>query len=172
MLQPNDPKIPVRYLGIWISISQNKKFIYQQVKDEISTSTTTMKKKRLTDKQLSSIFNAVIIPRILYKIQTTFLTAQFCDMIMGTFRKMFKASLHLSISTPQAILHSSRIYNLSHLYDQQLQSKITNIQKIVNDPGILGRTALIRSYHLQNYEWLPSSPFHSWPFSKPSSFKD
>ena len=171
-LQPNDPNIPVRYLGIWVSIAQNKKFIYQQVKDEISTSATTMKKKKLTDKQLSSIFNAVLIPRILYKIQTTFLTFQFCEMIMGTFRKMFKASLHLSISTPQAVLHSSNIYNLSHLYDQQLQSKITSLQKVVNDPGLLGKTALIRSYHLQNYEWLPSSPFHAWPFSKPSSFKD
>ena len=171
-IMPADPKIPVRYLGIWISITQNKKFIYQQVKDEISIATTIMKKKKLTDKQLASIFNMVITPRLLYKIQTTFLTTNFCDMVMGIFRKIFKASLHLSISTPHAIIHSSKIYNLSHIYDHQLQAKISNLQKLINDPSLLGITSKIRSYHLQTKEWLPSSPFHNWPFSTPTNFKD
>ena len=79
----------------------------------------------------------------------TFLTANFCDMVMGTFRKTFKALLHLSISTPQAMLHSSKIYNLSHLYDQQVQSKISNLQKMVNDPSLLGVTSKIRTLQLQ-----------------------
>ena len=171
-LKPADPKVPVRYLGIWISIRQNKKFIYQQVKDEITKSTIIMHRKRLTDKQLSSIFNTVILPRILYKIQTTYLTTQFCESVMSTYRKLFKAALHLSISTPQALIHSSQIYNLSHLYDQQLQSKSANLQKIINNPGLLGLTATIRTLHLQHQEWLPSSPFQSWPFSTVSPFKD
>ena len=91
---------------------------------------------------------------------------------MGTFRKMFKAMLHLSISTPQAVIHSSKVYNFTHLYDQQIQAKVSNIQKIINDPGLLGKTAQIRSNHLQMHEWLPYSPVHHWPFATPSSFKD
>ena len=144
-LQPSDPKIPVRYLGIWISIAQNKKFIYQQVKDEVTDSSNIMRRKRLTDKQLATLFNIVIIPRVLYKIQTTYLTVNFCNMLMVTFRKTFKAVLHLSIHTPNAIVHSSKIYNLAHLYDHQLQAKVSNLQKMINDPGLLGTTSKIRT---------------------------
>jgi hypothetical protein len=171
-LQPSDPKIPIRYLGIWISISQNKKFIRQQVQEEIANSANIMKRKSLTDKHLVAIFNMVIILRVLYKIQTTYLTANFCDMIMGTFRKTFKKALHLSISTPQAVIHSSKIFNLAHLYDHQLQAKISNLQKMTNDPGLLGITSKIRTIQLQIKEWLPSSPFNSWPFQSPALFND
>lgn len=88
-IKPLDLKTSTRYLGIWISLLPNSSFIRQQVHNEVAAAAATMKKKYITDKQLKIVFNSVLLPRILYRTQLTFLDHKFCDKIMGTYRKIF-----------------------------------------------------------------------------------
>ncbi len=51
-----------RVLGIWITLQCSNKFIIQQIKQEISQVYDALRYKKVTDKQLLYVFNAVIIP--------------------------------------------------------------------------------------------------------------
>ena len=85
-LTPTKHNASVRYLGIWISMSHNKQFIQQQVHQEIHTACKSLMSKSITDKQIIYIFNIVILPRLLYKTQLTFLHHKYYDNMMGAFR--------------------------------------------------------------------------------------
>jgi len=162
----------IRYLGIWISMSHNKAFIQQQVQQEVKAASNAMKSKLLTDKQIIYIFNIVILPRLLYRTQLTFLGHKFCDKIMGTFRRLLKSKLNLSKDTPIDAFHSPLLYNLIHLFDAQIQDKTTALHNISNDIGLIGLTSDIRILQLQITEWLPTSPLNRWPHNDPTPFKD
>src|SRR5437764_5253222 len=107
----------------------------------------------------------VIVPRIEYRTQLTFLSKNECNTIMKPFRKLFKQKLHLSISIPNAILENRLIYNFRDFYEVQLQSKITNFLIQVNDTRLLGDITNIRIKQLQTSEWLQYSPLLCWPYN-------
>src|SRR5918994_6408837 len=131
-----------------------------------------MKPKLLTDKQIIYIFNVVILPWLLYRIQLTFLNHKFCDQIMGSFRQLLRSKLRLSKDTPLAVFHSPISYNLLHLFDEQIKDKTIALHNFSNDKGLLGSTSNIRLNQLQITEWLPTSPLHRWPHKDPAPFKD
>lgn len=57
----------IRILGIWFNVYNRKKHVITQIKDEISNCCYSfIASKRLTDKQMSYIFNVLIIPKIEY----------------------------------------------------------------------------------------------------------
>src|SRR3954451_13413361 len=91
-LSPLSHKDSTRYLGVWISLFHNSSYIKNQVSSEFKKVKNVLDKKRLTAKQIVSIFNSVIIPRIIYKTKLTFLLATFCNMMMASFRAFFKTS--------------------------------------------------------------------------------
>ena len=59
----------------------------------------------------------VIIPKLEYRTQLTFLSRHECDNIIKPFRKLFKQKLHLATSIPNAILENRLIYNFRDFYD-------------------------------------------------------
>src|SRR5438045_6706674 len=84
----------------------------KQAKNEVVDMCNTLRKKLLTDKQLLYLYNMVIIPKLEYRTQLTFLSRRECDNIIKPFRKLFKQKLHLATSIPNAILENKLIYNL------------------------------------------------------------
>ena len=62
-----------RFLGVWISLYNLNHFILKQIEQEIQQDVTIMHHKIVTDKQLQYIFNAVIILRLEYCSQLTFI---------------------------------------------------------------------------------------------------
>ena len=114
----------------------------------------------------------MIISRIIYKTKLTFLPANFCNIMMASFRAFFKNKLRLTKSLPAPIIHSTFGYNLAHLYDKQMLAKSSDFFKMINDIALLGNTARLRIMQLQLIEWLHLSPITSWPYDNPSIFKD
>ncbi|PKK67223.1 hypothetical protein RhiirC2_783799 [Rhizophagus irregularis] len=72
-----------------INLAKKRKYVIQQTKDEIFSMCENLKKEKVTDKQLLYLINMVIIPRIEYHTQLTFLSKQDCNDIIS-FRKLFK----------------------------------------------------------------------------------
>src|ERR1700722_16278578 len=112
----------------------------------------------------------VIIPRIEYRTQLTFLSERECSDIIIPFRKLYKHKLHFSSSLPNATLENYSIYRFRDLYEVQLQSKITNFYLQINDPGVLGWVMKIRICQLQLQEWLRFSPLREWPYNLSKRF--
>ena len=106
-LSPLSHKDSTRYLGVWISLFDNTSFIKNQISTEFKKVKNVLDKKRLTAKQIVAIFNSVIIPRIIYKTKLTFLPANFCNIMMASFRAFFKNKLCLTKSLPAPIIHST-----------------------------------------------------------------
>src|SRR2546429_4836928 len=163
------PKQSIRYLGVWIAASFNKGFIIQQCQTMITQAINLMGGAKITDNQLLYIFNRVLIPRIEYRTQATVLTAQVCSSIIAPYIKMFKRKLSLSSTAPNAMLVNNGMYNFRHLYDVQLQSKLSQLVVAINNTSLVGNVLNIRLCQLQLYYWLDSNPLLVWPFSSPKS---
>ncbi|PKY47097.1 hypothetical protein RhiirA4_462179 [Rhizophagus irregularis] len=65
-----------------INLAKERKYVIQQAKDKVFSMCENLKKEKVTDKQLLYLINMVIIPRIEYHTQLTFLSKQdLSDMI-------------------------------------------------------------------------------------------
>ena len=62
-----------RVLGIWISMTTSKISVTDQLKDEITKDCNYLWSKKVTDKQMLYIFNTVIVLRLEFKSQLTFI---------------------------------------------------------------------------------------------------
>ncbi len=113
------------------------------------------------DKQLQYIYNAIIISRLEYHIQLTFLSKTMCHSLIAPFRTLFKYKLTLNKCISNAILYTPLLYHLCSLYDVKIQSIFTNFICQLNDSDITRCTTLIHIHQLQSYFNLPDSPLIS-----------
>src|SRR4051794_41084515 len=69
MILIKKPNESTRYFGIWISALYNKKFVKQQLENEITDFILKLNTKPITNKQLRYLCNQVLIPRLEYRFQ-------------------------------------------------------------------------------------------------------
>src|SRR6266498_1696752 len=161
-----------RVLGMWITLQRSDKFIIQQIKQEISQVCNTLKYKKVTDKQLLYVFNAVVIPRLEYRSQLVFLSEDIYSTLIAPFRKLFKHKLNLNQCIPNAILSTNLLYNFRSLYEVKVHSMFTNLVCLLNDPNLAGLTTKIRIRQLQTHLHLAQCPLIDWPFQSSTQLKD
>jgi hypothetical protein len=89
-----------------INLAKERKYVIQQAKDEVFSMCENLKKEKVTDKQLLYLINMVIIPRIEYHTQLTFLSKQGCNDIIP-FRKLFKMNQTASINRCILFIHQN-----------------------------------------------------------------
>src|SRR6266498_4836053 len=161
-----------RVLGVWITLQRSDKFIIQQIKQEISQVCNTLQYKKVTDKQLLYVFNAVVIPRLEYRSQLVFLSEALCSTLIAPFRKLFKHKLNLNQCIPNAILSTNLLYNFRSLYEVKVHSIFTNLVCLLNDPNLAGLITKIRIRQLQTQLHLAQCPLIDWPFKPFTHLKD
>src|SRR6266542_2966893 len=161
-----------RVLGMWITLQRSDKFIIQQIKQEISQVCNTLKYKKVTDKQLLYMFNAVVIPHLEYRSQLVFLSEDICSTLMASYRKLFKHKLNLNQCISNAILSTNLLYNFHSLYEVKVQSMFTNLVCLLNDHNLAGLTTKIRIRQLQSHLHLAQCPLINWPFHLSIHLKD
>ena len=84
-ISPLKPTQSTKFLGVWISLKNNKKFVSQQVRRIIQRNCSTMKYKKITDKQLEYLLNRVIGPQLEYLTQLTTFTETQCNQFSFPF---------------------------------------------------------------------------------------
>src|ERR1044071_5399428 len=147
-------------------------FITDQFKEEITKDCNYLWSKKVTDKQMLYIFNTVIIPRLEFKSQLTFISESMIHNITAPFCILFKHRLSMNKCSPNALFTNLLIYNYRDLYDAQIQMKVSNLITQLNDFFIVSRTTIIRIRNLQYRYYLHKSSLEAWPFSKTYDFKD
>src|SRR6266540_4951794 len=161
-----------RVLGVWITLQRSDRFIIQQIRQEISQVCDTLRHKKVTDKQLLYVFNAVIIPRLEYRSQLIFIPEALCSSLMAPFRKLFKHKLNLNQCIPNSNLNTNLIYNFRSLYEVKVHSMFTNLVCLLNDPNLADLTTKIRIRQLQTQLHLAQCPLMDWPFTSSIHLKD
>jgi len=102
-ISPLKPTQSTKFLGVWISLRNNKKFVSQQVRRIIQRNCSTMKYKKITDKQLEYILCRVIGPQLEYLTQLTTFTETQCNQFSSPFRRLFKHKLRLAFTASNYI---------------------------------------------------------------------
>ena len=148
-----------------------RSFAKQQLKELVSYFKSQILFKKLTDKQLIMIFNAVLIPKLIYLIQIIPLSSADCHTTMRGLLALIKHRIGLSKYLASVFLFHKDFYRVQELHYQhliQLNNAIINNLNSVTDFPLLERTSKIRLFQLQSILHLNQSPLIQWSITKPN----
>ena len=89
-IKPTPQKVSVRYLGVWYNMLQGRSHVLDQVKNKLYIASDKLRRKLVTDKQMTYIFNTVLLPRIEFWTQITAIKEHECNQRMRPFYSAFK----------------------------------------------------------------------------------
>src|SRR2546423_13347279 len=99
-----------------VHLTLNKQFIKKQCHTEYQRFAGKLRNKKLTTDQLKYLHNAVLLPKVLYRLKCTVLSDRKYDVIMALFKKLYKNTSVLVSSLPNCFLHFSQALGLANLY--------------------------------------------------------
>src|SRR4051812_4489358 len=82
----------------------------------------------------SYIYNKVLIPRIEYKLQTTFLTPNMLKNIQKIINKTIKHKFNIEKTLPQNWFFNPQIFNIKSISDYHNEVLISNLQYSLTNP--------------------------------------
>ncbi|GES83875.1 ribonuclease H-like domain-containing protein [Rhizophagus clarus] len=100
------------------------------------------------------------MPILEYRNQFQVFTIEQCNFIMAPIKKLFKQSLHLPRSTPDALIHHYLLPSINNFFYNQMYSHIAMTQLLFNTP-LLNPIAMTQMLTTQYEFWLPYFPTHN-----------
>ncbi|EXX64874.1 hypothetical protein RirG_138700 [Rhizophagus irregularis DAOM 197198w] len=110
-----------RFLGVWFNIKSSRDFVRKQLKRECCSFAATIRPAKLSPKQVVYLHNAVLIPKLEYRMQVTHLSESDCHLITRSIRSVVKHKANFSRSLPNPILFLSQALGLINLFAHQWQ---------------------------------------------------
>ncbi|GET64616.1 RNA-directed DNA polymerase from mobile element jockey-like [Rhizophagus irregularis DAOM 181602=DAOM 197198] len=104
-----------RFLGVWFNIKSSHDFVKKQLKRECCSFAATIRPAKLSPKQVVYLHNAVLIPKLEYRMQVTHLSESDCHLITRSIRSVVKHKANFSRSLPNPILFLSQALGLINL---------------------------------------------------------
>jgi hypothetical protein len=138
------PKDPIRYLGVYFTAAYSIKTQKTIVSDEIRRITSVIRCKSLTIDQVTYINNRVLIPRLEYRLATTFLSWQTCHQLFTPMTKVAKQAMKLPCTAHTNIVTHSGSTGLLTLYMNMVTQHFTELTLRVNDNSLAADTTLLR----------------------------
>ncbi|GBC46009.2 ribonuclease H-like domain-containing protein [Rhizophagus irregularis DAOM 181602=DAOM 197198] len=110
-----------RFLGVWFNIKSSRDFVKKQLKRECCSFAATIRPAKLSPKQVVYLHNAILIPKLEYRMQVTHLSESDCHLITRSIRSVVKHKANFSRSLPNPILFLSQALGLINLFAHQRQ---------------------------------------------------
>src|SRR3954471_11285841 len=129
---PLPPNTSFRFLGIWFTLSLNKKFVKKQCRTEYQLFAGKLRNKRLTTDQLKYLHNAVLLTKVLYRLKCTVFSEKDCDGIMGPFKLLYKNTSNIVKLLPNCFLHYNQVLGIANLYQQHITNHITTLNNVLS----------------------------------------
>ncbi|GES89606.1 Down syndrome cell adhesion molecule-like protein Dscam2 [Rhizophagus clarus] len=123
---------PIRILGVWFKADKGDKHIESLVKKEISTILGAIRRKHITHAQAIYIVNAVLLPRLEYRLKTTIWEEKKYEEIFRPVMKVIKHKARLPANCHDNILLHSAQGKLKNLWRNQLAAQITEFLVALN----------------------------------------
>ena len=117
IITPNNKNDPIRILSIFLSESSIIKPGRDQIKKDIITISTSLKQKYTTGPMSTYIYNKVLLSRIEYKLQTTFLTPHQTTKFQQLIDTTIKHKFSIERSLPKKCLYNSTFFNINTIQD-------------------------------------------------------
>src|SRR6266516_2297876 len=155
---PIAPDVSFRFLGVWFTLSLNKKFVKKQCKTEYQLFANKLSRKRLTTDQLKYLHNAVLLPKVLYRLKCTALSERDCNNIASPFKRLYKQSCSLVSSIPDSFLHFRLALGIANLYQQHLINHINTLNNNLTTGTSVSRILQHRLYQISKDNNIPFSP--------------
>jgi hypothetical protein len=176
-LTPLKPKESFRFLGVWFTLSLSMSYVKKQCATEYLLFANKLRNKRLTIDQLRYLHNAVLLPKVEFRLKTTVLSSQECLRIMLPFKRTFKHASRLALSIPDAFLQSDRALGLTNLFQRLITNHSTLFAKHISmDNSLtLKKVMLHRLASIQQDLFIPYSPLfvdNFRPFTKLPAYRD
>ncbi|KAF9943725.1 hypothetical protein BGZ70_005506, partial [Mortierella alpina] len=160
-IQPHPASKASRMLGVWISGDGTTKGTKNIVLKETEDICSALDRKAITDKQCVYIINSVLIPRLLYRITTAAMSDTTINNIIKRYCGVLKRKLGLPFSTPNSILHHTRLYGARNLRDALAEEQISTLWLRANAGDIVGKLTHCRLQALQEAAILFESPLQA-----------
>ena len=136
-ISPQKTKDPIRILGIWISENSILTPNRQKIITDTLLITKALKSKYTTGQMASYIYNKVLLPRIEYKLQTTFLTPNMLKITQRIINSTLKYKFDLEKTIPNNWFYNPQIFNIKSISNLQEEVITSNLQYKLSDPIIL-----------------------------------
>ncbi|GET03452.1 RNA-directed DNA polymerase from mobile element jockey-like [Rhizophagus clarus] len=153
----NKKKEGVRILGVYIDAFNSPFPTLKKLRQTVVLFANTLRRKKLTHNHIIYITNKVLMPILEYRNQFQVFMIEQCNFIMAPIKKLFKQSLHLPRSTPDALIHHYLLPSINNFFYNQMYSHIAMTQLLFNTP-LLNPIAMTQMLTIQYEFWLPHFP--------------
>src|SRR6266542_2212530 len=134
---PSTPhKEAFRFLGVWFDFLPNSSFVSKQLANEYKTFSTLLQYKPLSDKQLTYLHKVVLILKLEYRAQVSFLYSHTCNKIISPFKSLFQRTVKLASCIPDVAFYASSGYKITHLYNHLLKCILARLYILFNSPDL------------------------------------
>ncbi|RIA81481.1 hypothetical protein C1645_744482 [Glomus cerebriforme] len=146
-----------RILGYYINANNMDKGTISHMKSVVSYNACLLRKKRITHDHASYIINKVILPKLEYMMNFTFLNASILNQIMKPLKQIFKHKLNLSSTTNDNIIYTDLNPYIQNLNNIQTLAHLPLYNYIFNSSNLqhIARQLITNS---QLDFWLPFWP--------------
>ena len=155
---PLAPDVSFRFLGVWFTLSLNKKFVKKQCKTEYQLFANKLSRKRLTTDQLKYLHNAVLLPKVLYRLKCTALSERDCSIIASPFKRLYKQTSSFVSSLPDSFLHFRLALGIANLYQQHLINHVNTLNNYLTSGTSVSRILQHRLFQIAKDNNIPFSP--------------
>ena len=125
ILKAIDNSQSFKYLGAWFSITGKPMTTQKVILTEALSCATKLQKSFITEKQAIYIINNVIISRISYRLNSSFLSNAQLSSLNRCYTNIVKQKARLSRSLPNSFLYHPDIYGLKN-FTQNQNSHLTS----------------------------------------------
>ena len=123
---------PFKYLGAWFTFNRTPSQVQKTIMAEFKQCIGMMQKAIITDKQTIYLINNVLIPRLSYRLYSSFLSTNQLNTLNNCCSNLVKSKAKLSRGVPNSFLFHPHIYGLKNLAQNQLTILTTSLQRNIN----------------------------------------
>ena len=124
-----------KYLGAWFSLTSNPIYTQKIIISEAYTCITKLQKSHITEKQAIYIINNVIMSRVSYRLNSSFLTHSQLLILNRLNTNIVKQKARLSRGVPNSFLYHPEIYALKDIQQLQESHLSSTLLRNLNHPN-------------------------------------
>ncbi|GBC19763.2 reverse transcriptase family protein [Rhizophagus irregularis DAOM 181602=DAOM 197198] len=146
-----------RFLGVWFSLSASSAFVLKQARSMVKDMAALLGPKKLLAQHVAYLYNAVLLPRLEFRLQTTLFSDSTIHSIVKPMFSVLRRKAGLAATTPLALLFFKLPFSIQNAFYRFLSSHIASWQKIFTHPDFKDFALYAISY-LQGYLGAESCP--------------
>ena len=150
---------PVRFLGVWLSRKKGSRHTINICAHYIKDTVSTLKPKAITLAHAVYIVNTVIIPKVLYMLQSTELTSSTANTLQSPLNVITKIKGNFPITMDSSALHHQALVGLNILSHKHLENSASIFVDLISKNTVTCRTLLNRICLWQLIHGLTIPPF-------------